>query len=275
MAFALPHDRPALMGILNVTPDSFSDGGLHFDAEVAIEAGKRMMAVGADFIDVGGESTRPGSDGISEKEELRRVLPVVSVLAKSGIPVSIDTSKATVAESCLGSGAVVVNDVTALSDPRMATVCTESGCTVCLMHMQGNPRGMQQNPMYKDVVSEVAGFLQDRAAHAISTGIPAERIWIDPGIGFGKSIEHNLELLRSLSSFVQTGYPLLIGVSRKSFIGKLLGGEQTLPAGERLEGTLAAQAWAQVQGARIIRAHDVLASKRVIDMIAGITKAPK
>lgn len=272
--FTLPPDRPALMGILNVTPDSFSDGGLHFDPEAAINAAQKMMEDGADVIDVGGESTRPGSEGVSEDEELRRVMPVIEALTISQIPVSIDTAKSEVARQALNAGAVIVNDITAFSDPEMPKVCTEAGCKVCLMHIQGAPRTMQKNPQYKDVVEEVLAYLLAKAKSAEQAGIKREYIWIDPGIGFGKTVDHNLQLLRDLEHFVGTGYPVLIGTSRKSFIGRVLAiGDQPLPAGQRLEGTLATQAWSQIRGARIIRAHDVLESRRTIDMVEKLQGA--
>ncbi|MEA2551853.1 MAG: dihydropteroate synthase [Fimbriimonadaceae bacterium] len=256
------------MGILNVTPDSFSDGGVHFDPQIAIDAAIRMMEEGADLIDVGGESTRPGSEGVSTEEELRRVMPVVKALAAKGIPVSIDTAKASVAREALAAGAVVVNDVTAFSDPAMATLCAKTGAAVCLMHMKGTPRTMQVDPWYEDVVEEVRAFLVAKAICAEQAGIAPQNIWIDPGIGFGKTVGHNLTLLRNLERLEDTGYPVLIGTSRKSFIGKILGApEAPLAADQRLEGTLATQMWAQINGARIIRAHDVPQSKRAIKMI--------
>ena len=269
--FSLPLDRPALMGILNVTPDSFSDGGVHFEARAAIDSGLRMIDEGADILDVGGESTRPGSEGVSAEEELRRVLPVVEQLSRRGAIVSIDTAKSEVARKCLQAGAQIVNDVTAFGDSRMAKVCAESNCTVCLMHMKGTPRTMQIDPQYDNVVQEVRDFLLARAAAAEQAGINKEHIWIDPGIGFGKAVAHNLELLRNLDKFVATGYAVLVGTSRKSFIGKVLGCEgEVLAANERLEGTLATQMWAQIKGAKIIRSHDVLAARRTIDMLAAL-----
>jgi dihydropteroate synthase len=265
--FSLPNNRPALMGILNVTPDSFSDGGVHFETQTAIDAAKRMIDEGADIIDVGGESTRPNSEGVSEEEELRRVMPVIQALTKAGIPTSIDTAKSNVAKESLNVGAVVVNDITAFSDPDMAAVCAAADCPVCLMHMQGTPRTMQKNPSYEDVVREVKAFLIQRAELAQQNGIKKEHIWIDPGIGFGKTVEHNLQLLKHIQEFVETGYPVLIGTSRKSFLGKLLGTDnQTLPSDQRLEGTIATQIWAQMNGAKIIRAHDVLATRRAMDI---------
>jgi len=251
--FELPVGRPALMGVLNVTPDSFSDGGHYFDTTRAIERGLDMVDEGADLIDVGGESTRPNADEVTVEEELRRVLPVVRALSEAGVSVSIDTSKAIVARESLAAGAVVTNDVTAFSDPKMPEVCASAGCTVCLMHMQGNPRTMQASPSYDDVVNEVRDFLMARALKVESMGVQRNRIWIDPGLGFGKTLDHNLSLLRHLSRIVETGYPVLIGASRKSFIGRILAGA---PVEERLFGSLAAQVLAQSNGAKIIRAHD-------------------
>lgn len=243
------------MGVLNVTPDSFSDGGQFSTLDVAVARGLEMVAQGADLVDVGGESTRPGAAPVSEEDETARVLPVVEALTKQGVSVSIDTSKSNVANHCLDAGAVVVNDVTALREPEMRDVCATSDCTVCLMHMQGEPRTMQESPHYDDVVSDVCDEL---LGFAERSGVAKERIWLDPGIGFGKTLAHNLQILANLESFVETGYPILVGVSRKSFIGKILGTE----VDQRLEGTLAAQVIAQMKGARILRVHDVLEAKR-------------
>lgn len=265
--FVLPEGRPALMGILNVTPDSFSDGGQFSSAEAAVARGLAMVDEGADLVDVGGESTRPGAAPVKPSEEQDRVLPIVSVLASRGVPVSIDTRNPSTARLALEAGAVVVNDVSGLRSPEMRQVCAEFGCTVCIMHMQGDPTTMQQEPAYEDVVQEVRSYLVEQAANAQTCGIMRENIWIDPGIGFGKTLDHNLALLRSLSSLVELGYPVLIGVSRKGFIGKLLGG---LPVEERLEGTLALQVAAQLAGGRVIRAHDVKASRRAMDVVAAL-----
>jgi len=262
--------KPLLMGILNVTPDSFSDGGLYLTPSDAIDAALRMVDEGADIIDVGGESTRPGSLGVEAEEELWRVLPVVKGLAGHGLRVSIDTSKAVVAGAALKAGAEIVNDVTALGDPDMAPVCAAAGCTVCLMHMKGSPRTMQQDPTYEAVVSEVRSFLLDSAGWAESQGIEREKIWIDPGIGFGKTDTHNLELIRHLGFLVSSGYPVLLGVSRKGFIGRLTGGAAV---DDRLEGTLAIQAWAQIKGVSIIRTHDVRSARRTIDIVAAVQAA--
>lgn len=271
MAFELPDDRPALMGILNVTPDSFSDGGLYFDPARAAIRALAMWEEGADLIDVGGESTRPGAQEVPASEELARVLPVIERLVREGIPVSIDTSKPEVAQLALAAGADVLNDVTGLRDPEMIEVLGRTDASVCIMHMQGTPRTMQQRPRYKNVLVDVREYLIHAAMLAEDKGVARERIWIDPGIGFGKTVAHNLEILGNLEDFVRTGYPVLVGVSRKSFIGKVLGGEETpLPVEERLEGTLALQTLAQIKGARIIRAHDVAASRRTIDILAAV-----
>jgi dihydropteroate synthase len=244
--------RPSVMGVINVTPDSFSDGGLHAEPDVAAGAARRMIEDGAALVDIGGESTRPGSDGVSADEELRRVVPVLERLA-GVVPVSIDTTKAAVARRALELGAELVNDVTALrADPDLAAVVAESGAYVCLMHMQGEPRTMQAEPRYGDVASEVAAFLEERLAFAVSQGIPEERVCLDPGIGFGKTAEHNFELVRRLDVLLALGRPVVIGFSRKSSLARLLGTET---------GTLAASVAAAVaayeRGATILRAHDV------------------
>lgn len=272
MPFTLPTGRAALMGILNVTPDSFSDGGVHFDSDVAVEAGLRMVAEGADLIDIGGESTRPNAEPVAIHEELRRVLPVIEQLSSAGVAVSIDTMKPEVAKEALRAGAVVVNDVTALGSPGMAEIVAGAGCIVCLMHMKGTPQTMQVDPQYDDVVAEVRSYLISRAEFAESAGVRQDRIWIDPGIGFGKTVGHNLSLLKGLNQLTETSYPVLIGVSRKSFLGKLSGAE-VLPVGERIEASLAAQSLAQAAGAKIIRVHDVLGARRALDLVAAVQRA--
>lgn len=269
----LPPDRPALMGILNVTPDSFSDGGLHFRAEDAIAAGERMLEEGADILDVGGESTRPGAAPVDVEEEIRRTAPVVKALADRGAVVSIDTRKHEVGRHALDLGAKMVNDVGGLRDPEMVKLCGERQCTVCIMHMLRTPETMQESPLYDDVLQDVKSYLMSQATSAEHHGIEKARVWIDPGIGFGKTADHNLRLLNELDQLVETGYPVLVGVSRKSFLGKIAGRNRILPADERLEATLAAQTLAQSKGARIIRAHDVLASRRAIDVTAAILNA--
>jgi len=244
-----------LMGVVNVTPDSFSDGGLFLEADAAVEHGKRLAAEGADILDVGGESTRPGSEGVSEEEELRRVQPVVERLAAASHRVSIDTAKVGVARAALDAGAVIVNDVTAFRrSPELAGLVAERGAGCVLMHMLGEPRTMQEDPRYEDVVSEVKAFLEERLAFAVSEGVPKERVWLDPGIGFGKTVEHNLELLRRLDEIVAIGRPVVIGTSRKSFLGKLTGGRGE---GERLPGTIATNVIALEHGASVFRVHDV------------------
>lgn len=255
----LPPDRPAVMGILNVTPDSFSDGGRFFEPSAAIDHGLRMIDEGADLLDVGGESTRPGADPVDEAEELRRVVPAIAHLAKL-IPISVDTMKPAVAAAALDAGAFLVNDVSGLRDPAMVTLVQNTGCSVCIMHMQGNPQTMQHNPQYDDVVREVRDYLVGRARE-----VGAKETWIDPGIGFGKEYEHNIALLRGLSALVEAPYPVMLGVSRKSFIGKMMGGAEV---NDRLEGTLAAQAWAQLAGVRVLRAHDVKATRRAVETVS-------
>jgi len=267
----LPVDRPALMGILNVTPDSFSDGGLHFDETSAIDAALKMIDDGADLVDVGGESTRPGAAPVSAEEEALRVIPVIRELVRRGIKVSVDTMKASVAKLALQEGARVVNDVSAMGDPDMLHACAEHHATICLMHMQGSPQTMQQDPHYFDVVAEVRDFLLHRCEEAKHEGIEYGEIWIDPGIGFGKTVEHNLSLIRNLQAFVQTGYPVMLGVSRKGFIGSILSrSDEPLPVDQRLEGTLAIHTAAQIAGVSILRAHDVQSARRSIDMTAAI-----
>ena len=248
-------ERPSVMGVVNVTPDSFSDGGVNFDADTAIASARGMAADGAALVDVGGESTRPGSDGVSEAEELRRVLPVLEAVARE-LPVSIDTTKAAVARAALELGAELVNDVTALrGDPGLADVVAESGAYLCLMHMQGEPRTMQADPHYDDVVSEVAAFLEERLRFAVAAGIAEERIALDPGIGFGKTLQHNFELVRRLDVLLSLGRPVVVGFSRKRSLGRLLGDPNATT------GTTAASVGAAVaayeRGATILRAHDV------------------
>jgi dihydropteroate synthase len=243
-----------LMGVVNVTPDSFSDGGLYLDPEVAIAHGEELVAAGAGILDIGGESTRPGAEEVAAEEELRRVEPVVAGLAGGGAAISVDTSKRAVAEAALDAGAEIVNDVTALrGDAEMAALCADRGATVVLMHMLGSPRTMQRDPSYDDVVAEVKSFLSGRVEAALAAGIAEERIWLDPGIGFGKTAEHNLELLRRLAELRELGRPLVIGTSRKSFIGRLDGSD----AGERLGGTISSSVLAAAEGAEVLRVHDV------------------
>jgi dihydropteroate synthase len=247
--------RPAVMGILNVTPDSFSDGGVHLDPNVAAAAARRMVEEGAAIVDVGGESTRPGSQGVSIDDELRRVVPVLERL-QGVVPLSIDTTKPEVVRRALELGAELVNDVTALrGDPDMAEVVAGADAYLCLMHMLGEPRTMQDDPRYDDVVSEVKAFLEGRLAFAVAAGIAEERICLDPGIGFGKTVEHNLELLRRLDELVALGRPVLVGVSRKRFLGRLLGDPEATVG--PLGASIAAAVAAVSAGATIVRVHDV------------------
>jgi dihydropteroate synthase len=244
------------MGIVNVTPDSFSDGGLFLDPGAAVEHGRRLLAEGADILDVGGESTRPGAAAVDTGTEIERVVPVIEALAPEAgeRAISIDTSKARVAEAALAAGAGIVNDVTALGDEAMGATCAAAGAEIVLMHMKGTPRTMQDDPSYDDVLAEVREFLAARVERAEAAGIPRERITIDPGIGFGKTLEHNLELLRRLGELGELGLPILVGSSRKSFLGRLTGRER---ADERLGGTIASSLIAARNGAAVLRVHDV------------------
>jgi dihydropteroate synthase len=246
---------PTIMGIVNVTPDSFSDGGMFLETDAAVAHGLVLAEEGAAILDVGGESTRPGAAPVSEEEERRRVLPVVERLAAAGHRVSIDTTKLAVARAALDAGAAFVNDVSAFRfEPGMVGLVAERGVHCCLMHMLGQPRTMQEDPRYEDVVSDVKAFLEARLAFAIDQGVPEERVWLDPGIGFGKTVAHNLELLRRLDEIVAIGRPVMVGTSRKSFLGKLAGGK---PEGERLPGTIATNVLALERGASVFRVHDV------------------
>ncbi|MEW5936500.1 MAG: dihydropteroate synthase [Candidatus Thermoplasmatota archaeon] len=248
--------RPLVMGAVNVTPDSFYDGGRYLDPQVAVSHALSLVSQGADILDIGGESSRPGAQPVPVAEEIRRTLPVVDALHEHLI--SIDTCKPEVAERAIDAGAAIINDITALHSPKMTELAAEKQVGVVLMHMQGTPQIMQVSPRYEDVVEEIAGFLAERADAARSAGIEKERIILDPGIGFGKTAEHNLEILRRLREFRSLGYPLLVGVSRKAFIGKVL----DLPIEERLEGTLGAVAAAVMNGAEILRVHDVRECRR-------------
>ena len=242
------------MGVVNVTPDSFSDAGVNFDADDAVASARRMIDEGGAIVDIGGESTRPGSDGVSLGEELRRVVPVLERL--EGVPVSIDTAKAEVARRALALGAELVNDVTALrGDPNLAPVVADSGAYLCLMHMQGEPRTMQLNPTYGDVVSDVAAFLEQRLRFAVDAGVAEERICLDPGIGFGKTVQQNFELVRRLDELAAIGRPILIGLSRKSSLGRLFG--DPTPTTGTTAASVGAAVAAYERGATILRVHDV------------------
>jgi dihydropteroate synthase len=259
-----------LMGVLNITPDSFSDGGQFFDRDKAIEQGVKMAADGAAIIDVGPESTRPGAQAVTADEQVRRAIPVIAKLAKkTKTCISIDTTNYEVAKAALDAGANIINDITALADERMAQLAAKQKTPVILMHMQGTPRTMQGEPKYKDVVSEILKFLLDRAKRAEKFGIAKERILIDPGIGFGKTVEHNLQLLANIDKFVKTGYRVLVGPSRKWFIGKLTGKED--PA-DRTFGTAAAVALCASAGVSIVRVHDVAKMLEVAKIVNAIIK---
>jgi dihydropteroate synthase len=267
------------MGVLNVTPDSFSDGGCFLEAEAAVAHGLELLEQGADILDVGGESTRPGAEPVPAGEEIARIEPVLAGLAGAGAQLSIDTSKAAVAEVALGAGATLVNDVTAFrADPAMAGLVAGSGAECCLMHMLGEPRTMQREPRYGDVVAEVKSFLEERMAFAISEGVAEERILLDPGIGFGKTATHNLELLRRLGELVAIGRPLVVGTSRKTFLGRLAavaaGGGRLdtvapLPPQARLAGTIATNVMAFERGAAVFRVHDVAAVRDALTVAAA------
>jgi dihydropteroate synthase len=260
--------RTRVMGVLNVTPDSFSDGGRFSNHDRAVAHGVQMAAEGADLIDIGGESTRPGAEPVPPAEQIARVVPVIERLsAEIGLPLSIDTTSAEVAEKALDAGAQIINDISALrDDPKMARLADERKALVVLMHIQGCPRDMQVNPVYRDVVAEVARFLADRVDAAVDAGIPRERLLIDPGFGFGKLFEHNMVLLRRLDTLCRIGRPVLVGTSRKAMIGRVL----DLPPEERLYGTLATIAAAVQRGASMVRVHDVRPAVHLIKMLAAI-----
>jgi dihydropteroate synthase len=257
-----------IMGVLNVTPDSFSDGGAWLDADAAVAHAAELVADGADLLDVGGESTRPAAAPVPEAEELRRVVPVVERIAGLGAEVSVDTSKLAVARAALDAGATYVNDVTAFrTSPELAALVAERGATCCLMHMLGEPRTMQDDPRYDDVVSDVKAFLEERLAFAVAEGVPEDRIELDPGIGFGKTVDHNLELLRRLDELVALGRPVVLGTSRKGFLGRLTGRE--VPA-ERVHATVATAVLGLERGATVFRVHDVAPVRDALIVAAAI-----
>ncbi len=253
--FSLDLTFPSIMGVVNVTPDSFSDGGRFLAADAALEQALTLVREGASIVDIGGESTRPGSEPVSADEELRRVLPVIEALAGSvGVPISVDTMKADVARRALAAGATIINDVSALRyDDAMVDVVAGTGCPVCIMHMQGMPKTMQEDPRYDDVVGEVLRFLEERLAYLAGRGVREEQVMVDPGIGFGKTVAHNLALLDGLSRFTALGRPVLLGASRKRFLGAILGAEP----GERVIGTVATTVIGFLAGAHVFRVHDV------------------
>lgn len=265
----LGQSRPLVMGVINVTPDSFADGGLCFDQDNAVNHALALAAAGADILDFGGESTRPFSEPTPLNEELQRVLPVIAqVRARTHIPISIDTYKSGVARAALEAGANIINDISAMRfDPDMVHLAREYGAPVILMHMQGTPKGMQAKPHYHDLLGELRAFFQERLDFAMSHGLPRELLVLDPGLGFGKTFQHNMEILNNLDAFLDLGCPLLIGPSRKAFLGHLLGG---LPPGERDIGTLAALAVAVQRGAHIVRVHNVAYAKQFFTVLRAI-----
>jgi dihydropteroate synthase len=268
---ALP--RPLIMGVLNVTPDSFADGGQFFDHAAALTQARALVAAGADILDIGGESTRPFADPVPLEEELRRVLPVIDAIAPEiNIPISIDTYKASVAQAAIEAGATLINDISALRfDPDMAPLATEYQAPLVLMHMQGTPRDMQRQPHYDDLLGEIRAFFQERLEFAASQGISADLLVLDPGLGFGKTGEHNLEILNHLDVFMGLGVPLLLGPSRKAFIGRITG----QPAGEERDiGTLAALAISVLRGARIVRTHNVAYAQQFLAVLEAIRSTP-
>jgi dihydropteroate synthase len=265
---SLDLSRPRVMGILNVTPDSFSDGGDFVSPQAALERARRMVGEGADIIDVGGESTRPGARPVPEDTELKRVIPVIEAIASElSVAISIDTSKPGIMRAAVAAGAGMINDVMALQEPGALEAVRDSDVPVCLMHMQGRPRTMQQHPRYDDVVQEVMAFLRQRVEACITHGIPLERLVLDPGFGFGKQLLHNLQLLGNLEQFSTLGLPLLVGISRKSMIGAILG---DVPVDERLYGSLAAAVLAADRGAAIIRTHDVGPTVEALKVVEAV-----
>jgi len=262
--------QPKVMGVLNVTPDSFSDGGRYADVNAALARAERMVEEGAAVVDVGGESTRPGASAVSVEEEIRRVVPVIERLAsRMAVPVSVDTSKPEVIRAAVDAGAQMINDVRALRVPGALVAAAASGAAVCLMHMQGEPDSMQSAPAYGDVIADVRGFLDARVAACLSAGIARERICIDPGIGFGKLLEHNLALLAGLAGIGERSLPIVVGVSRKSLVGIITG----RPPADRLAGSVAFAALAVARGARIVRAHDVAATVDAVKVAAALLSA--
>ena len=264
--FRLALVRPLIMGIVNVTPDSFSDGGRHDSPQAGIEHGLRLLEEGADILDVGGESTRPGAAPVGLEAEMQRVLPVIEALAGRSIPVSVDTYKPEVMRAAIAAGSSMVNDINALQENGALEAVANSGAAVCLMHKQGDPGTMQQQPQYRDVVGEVEAFLRQRMAAAEAAGIGRERLVVDPGFGFGKSLAHNLALLRHLDCFACLGVPVLAGLSRKSMLGQIAG----LEVGERLHASVAAAVLAAMKGAKIIRVHDVRATRDALQIVQAV-----
>ena len=267
--FELSLDRPVLMGIVNLTPDSFSDGGRHLDPRAAIDAGLAMVEQGADILDLGAESTRPGAATVEPAEEIRRLLPVIEGLSACGVPLSVDTRKPEVMREVLAAGADMINDIAGFATPAAIAAVAASRCGLCVMHMQGEPGTMQQAPVYVDVVAEVQDWLRERVVALGAAGVEATRIVLDPGIGFGKTVDHNLQLLEALDEFAVFGMPLLVGVSRKSLIGALTG----RPVDGRLAGSLAAALAAVARGAKIVRVHDVPETRDALRVWQAIEEA--
>ena len=265
--FQLDLTRPNVMGIVNVTPDSFSDGGKYASIDLAVEHALQLIAEGADILDIGGESTRPGAEPVSLQEELRRVIPVIEALSQvTAVPLSIDTYKPEVMRAAIAAGADIVNDICALREPGALEIVADSNAGVCLMHMQGVPQTMQLNPVYEDVVAEVRQFLADWAEACLAKGIARERILLDPGFGFGKTTVHNVTLLQHLDSLNALGYPLLVGLSRKSVLGRIAGGDEL----QRLHAGLAASVISVMKGAKIVRVHDVKATVDALKVVAAV-----
>ena len=264
---SLDLSAPVVMGVLNTTPDSFFDGGRYLNPEAAIDKGLQLVSDGAAIIDVGGESTRPGADTVSPDEEINRIVPVIRALSGVlGVPVSVDTSKPVVMEAAVAAGASMINDVCALRTPGALSVAADLGVPVCIMHMQGEPRSMQSSPYYEDVVEDVYAFLSERIDACLAGGVEREKIIVDPGFGFGKTVEHNLKMMNHLERFLAAGLPVLVGVSRKSMIGVVL----DQPAAERLHGGLSLSAIAAYKGAHILRSHDVRPTLDAISMAASV-----
>ena len=265
---ALVLDRALVMGVVNVTPDSFFDGGRHADTGAAVAQARRLVDEGADLLDIGGESSRPGAERVSVDEELARILPVLEGLAGLAVPISVDTARPEVMREALARGATMINDITALAAPGAAEAVARSGAAVCLMHMQGEPRTMQDNPVYVDVVAEVRAFLAARAAACVAAGVSPERILLDPGFSFGKKTAHNLRLLAHLDAIAALGYPVLVGLSRKSSLGRITG---ETPA-DRLPASVAGALLAVQRGAAIVRAHDVAATRDALAVLAAVAR---
>ncbi len=265
----IPLDQPRVMGILNVTPDSFSDGGQFHQLDAAVSRAEKMLAAGCDFIDIGGESTRPGAKDVSEQQELDRVIPVIEAIrARLDCVVSIDTSKAAVMRDAVAAGAGLINDVRALQEPGALYAAVDAGVPVCLMHMQGQPRTMQSNPQYGNVITEVSDFLRERAQICQQAGIEQQQILLDPGFGFGKSVQHNFRLLAHMDKLHQLGYPLLVGMSRKSMLGAVT----SKPVEQRLAASISAATIAMLQGAQIIRVHDVEETSDALAIVQALNE---